>query len=374
MSAKALVGIFAVAVFGIGCTLSSPDETPTASGKTAEGQQGLTIFKASPQEGLVGMFREGKRVVLFETSRTIVTHDDWDMFDSSGVPVSITTRFTDADGEALYTSFGEAPPPAWGGSDKLSEKRFDKEPTVEWLEERVALLEVAKHAGEALAKAKLPDARMEPERKDIVTIAAVIAEGSNKEKDDHPEASVAKPVVDGSTTTTTTADVPQDTIISGASYYREKFRIKTNFLHVCTLWKNYYWKSGYWYYWSTIDNKDHGSANCANDGDSVKCTVYTGTRGSTSSMRTTMKFCDASETCNNSSGDTNECKGTGTYYSEYCVVRLNILAGGECHNCKRDTWVQKNWVLDRYDSRGGGNCWWDAANDPGCNGLTNVAW
>jgi len=370
MHAKALVGMFAAAIVASGCAFGSTDDGRTPSESAGEGQQGLTILKSDPVGGLVGMFREGKHVVMFETTRTIVTHDDWDLFDSSGVPVSISSRFTDADGEPLYTSYGDGPKASWGVSEKATEKRFDTPPTVEWLESRSELFLVVQHAGEALAKATLGDPRMEPERKELVGIASIIV-GNDRERDDSVGAT--NPVVTGEGSSAATGDVPQD-YNNGSTYYREKFRIKTNFLHVCTLWKAQYYRSPYWYTYTTIDNKDHGSATCANDGTSIKCTVATPNRGSTSSMRTTMKFCDYNEGCNDSSGDTGECKGTGTYYSEYCVARLNILAGGECHNCKRDSWVQKNWVLDRYDSRGGGNCWWDTANDPGCNGLANVTW
>jgi hypothetical protein len=287
------------------------------------------------------------------------------------VPVSISTRYSDADGEPLFTSFGDGPPPSWGGGEKVTEKRFDTPPTTEWLEERARLFLVVQHAGEALAKANLGDPRMEPERRDLVNISRHIV-GNDVERDDHPEASLERPVVTGGAPTTT-ADVPQD-YNNGATYYREKFQIRTVDLHICTRWKAQYYKSGIWYTYTTIDNKDHGEDDCYADAPIVRCTVATPTRSSTSSMRTTMRFCDNGEGCNNSSGDVGECKGTGTYYSEYCLVRVNPFAGGECHNCKRDAWVQKNWVLDRYDSRGGGACWWDSIGDPNCNDRATVTW
>lgn len=370
MLAKHFVGMLALGVMSAGCAFSAKDdvsETPT----TGAEKQGLTIVSADPTHGFVGFYREGKRVVRFETTRTLVTHDDWDLYDSSGVPVSISSRFTDESGSALYTSLGEAAPESWQGSSQ-PEVHFDTPPTKEWAEERLELFHVAGRAGEALAKLSLTDPRMAPERNELVAVAAQTA----LEHTDVEE-------LDNKTPPPTVSDEPGGTLSikdynNGATYYREKFRIKTNLLHVCTIWKAQYYRSGVWYTYGTYDNKDHGSSICANDGESVKCTVSTGSRSSTSSMRTTRKWCDASSTCNNSSGDTNECKGTYNggadglgAYSEYCMVRLGTTP---CHNCKRDAWVQKRWVLDRSDTTNTSNCYWDSATDPDCNGLPNVSW
>jgi hypothetical protein len=127
MLGKHFVGLAAVAVMAIGCSLASKEETADRSSSSDE-KQGLTIVSADPVHGLVGLYREGKHVVRFEAIRTIVTHDDWKLYDSSGVPVSISSRFTAPDGSALYTSLGDWAPESWGGETQ-PEMHFTKPPT-----------------------------------------------------------------------------------------------------------------------------------------------------------------------------------------------------------------------------------------------------
>lgn len=341
----ALLGALFVSGGALACLgeVAEKNEAPTAVGTS---KQGITIFSADPVKGLTGMFVEGKSVLLFETKRHVEVNPpaDWDSFDSEGTPVSVSARITDAEGRAIYTALAaDVQPEGWQEEQPVGPL------TTAFLEERAHLFEVAGRAGEALARFEVA-AIVGPEKRMVVDIAKLTATPPSAEQ--FPSATTT-PVVD----TTATGDVAQ-------AYYgfREFYESRQSVAHQCTRWQNQYKDSaGKWWQYNWVDNINHGTRACGSE-SSVFCNGITPARSSSSTFRTTSKYCDQSKDCNSLSGDgCGSCSGAGCLVSDYCLL------GAWCHNCRTDSEVQRKWVWNRTDARSS-NCGAAAAGWAACSG------
>ncbi|HEY5923508.1 MAG TPA: hypothetical protein VIV11_17630 [Kofleriaceae bacterium] len=117
--------------------------------KTGGLEQGLTIFQATPERGVAGMYAKGELAVFFETKRELepepaVSHEQ---FAIDGSAINVSARFTDMEGRNLLVSLARHDAPAeWVMLGEPSQPMRDARP---------ALFDLALEAGNAIDAANL---------------------------------------------------------------------------------------------------------------------------------------------------------------------------------------------------------------------------
>lgn len=137
------------------------DGTPGPAGTSIE--QGLTVISESQQDGLVGMYSEGDRVVFFETLTRPMSDEIIAHYNAHEIPLTRPTfswRWTDEEGRAI-----------------AQDGEWDELPDYADPDRWEVTLDLTRRAGVALAQASLaPEVAQEQEQ--LVHYAAEIPEAS----------------------------------------------------------------------------------------------------------------------------------------------------------------------------------------------------
>jgi hypothetical protein len=188
--------------------------------------EGLTVVSQSREDGLVGMYTKGDRVVFFETVTKPMTDELIEHYYNDGVPLPraiFTMRWTDEDGRAIMQD-GD-----WGDQEEYADPdKWD------------ATLDLTREASAALATASLaPEVLDDQER--LVRAAQAVPDAAARTW--VPTADEMQQIED--------RQVAYGYLgYSWRSYYYVRKPAGTNF-HQGSSWDNHRYYSGAWHYYNS---------------------------------------------------------------------------------------------------------------------------